>query len=584
MNRRKGLKKLFNRFAAGALLSFGLIAGGNVRADEPQQTPAAAFVEAAAPSGAPVCEAFPGFAEPLVPMHRAARVEIEPDPAVRTRQQLLRRIGMDPGPADGLPGRATASASREYLMFYAPLYDGNASAATLNETDVTQLTHYADLALTDARAKGIRTSTAAALRMASERTGADFNALVTAARRGGHLQGVRGTNASASDLFKYDTASWLYLVKTYGDKYGLGLYANAITLEQTEDGKTVPGVSNPFLYRQLLELKHHPRLSALMAGEYLVNAPDMSNVRPPALPAFDATVQQQQRDLAAIGFDTGAADGIKGTYSFISIGEFQMIYGDGVATGTLSEDEAALLKKTAARARLEGKTVRAPSAATGAIRMASERSAQDFGYMMELASAESGFRVTARAGTTSATGLYQFIESTWAWMIKLHGARYGLGDLAKEVEIYTDDLGRRQARIPNPIARGQIMDLRHNPHLSSLFSAHFQQENEAKEACWVSGELSRTALSIAPFLGAHDAVYFLNPLREDPQKSAPATFPNAAEYNENIFWVMQNGQRLRERTLQEVYDHFERKFDRNLYDAPSDPLVKGPDPNFPTIG
>lgn len=589
MTRRKGLKKLFNRFAATALLSAGLLAGCDARAEGPQaQPPSVQFSVAAAPdaSDAPlrdaVCAAYPGFEKPVGPMHRVARSQAGPDPAVQKQQRLLRLIGIDAGFPDGLRGNSTRAGGREYLMFYAPLYGGDAQRPSLDAQDAEQLEKFAQKAQQDAKAKGLRVPAAAALRLATERTGADFNALVAAARRGGALQGVRGTGAAPGDLFKFDNPAWLYLVKEHGEKYGLGLYARHITLAE-KDGKTVPAVDNPFLHRQLLELRHHPRLSALMAAEYLVSRPDLSNVVAPKLPVYDATAQQQQRDLAALGFDIGAggADGVKGTYAEISIGEFQLIYGEGTATGTLSAAEADILKKAAARARQEARKFGAPSVAAGAIRLASERSAQDFGYMMELAAAESGFSHSVRASTSTATGLYQFIESTWAWMIKLHGARYGLSDFAREVEIYSDDLGRKQARINNPVVRRQIMELRRNPHLSSLFSAHFQQENKAKEACWVEGEIARADLYLAHFLGAHDAVYFINEMRDNPRKSAAATFPEAAEANQNIFYVMQNGQRQRARTLSEVYGLFEKKFDRKLFDGISQPLVRGPD-DFPS--
>ncbi len=575
MQKRKGLRKLFTKVAAATVLSFGMAAGPSDANDQPPlpETAVVAIVDST-----PVCPAYPAFQKPLAPMHRMAIRDLTPEPVLKGQQKEFQQIGINPGRADGLKGNGSRAAAREYLMFYAPLYDGDSSKTVLDDTDAAQLTKYAEQAQNDAKLKGITTAQAAALRLASQRTGADFNRLVATMRAGGAIGGVAATGAAPADMFKFDNASWLYLVKTYGAEYGLGVYAQHITLE-VKDGKTIPTVSNPFIHRQLLDLKHQPRLSALMAGEYLKNKPDLSAVVNPKVPFADPVVKQEQLDLAAIGFDIGAggADGVKGTYAAIAIREFQLLYGDRNPTGVLSEAEATTLKDAAARARREGRQFIVPAVATGAIHMAAERSDLEFGYMMELAEAESGFSHRIRASTSTATGLYQFIESTWSWMILLHGDKYGLGALSSEVELYKDDFGRSQARINNPVVRQQIMEMRKDPHLSSLFSAHFQKGNRGKENCFVDGgSVGRTDMYLAHFLGAHDAIYFINEMRASPDKSAAATFPEAAQYNENIFYVMKAGKRDRDRSLQEVYSLFDKKFDRAVYDADVPRIVTAP--------
>lgn len=573
MDKRKGLKKLFKKFAMGAVLGLGVMAGPAASADD-QSVPRASTVDSDSS-----CPAYPNFKKPIAPMHRAQPRDMTPDPELRDRQKLLQQIGMSPGRADGLKGSGTRAASREYLMFYAPIYGGDPHKGWLDDADAIQLAHYAQQARSDARLKGITTAQAAALRLSAERTGADFDKLTAAARRGGQLKGVNSFGAAPGDMFKFDNPSWLYLVKFYGAEYGMGVYAQHITFE-TVDGKTAPTVTNPFIHRQLLDLKHEPRLSALMAGEFLKNQPDLSNLAAPKVSAYSAETLDQQKDLQAIGFDigTGPPDGKKGTFMGIAIREFQLLYGEGNPTGTLTVDEAATLKQAADRARKEGRSFVAPTVATGAIHMAAERSGLEFGYMMELAEAESGFSHRIRASTSTATGMYQFIESTWSWMIMLHGDKYGLGALASEVELYKDDLGRSQARINNPVLRREIMELRKNPHLSSLMSAHFQKENRGKEQCFVDGgDIKRTDMYIAHFLGAHDAIYFINQMRANPGQSAAATFPEAAQANENIFYVMKNGRRVSERSLEDVYKLFSKKFDRDRYDNDAPRIVKAPD-------
>ncbi len=57
----------------------------------------------------------------------------------------------------------------------------------------------------------------------------------------------------------------------------------------------------------------------------------------------------------------------------------------------------------------------------------------DFRYMLANASLESGLDNAAKASTSSAVGLYQFIEQTWLALFREHGAKYGQGDLATRV-------------------------------------------------------------------------------------------------------------------------------------------------------
>ena len=68
-----------------------------------------------------------------------------------------------------------------------------------------------------------------------------------------------------------------------------------------------------------------------------------------------------------------------------------------------------------------------------AVRLASRHTGADFDFMLAKAAQESGFRADAQAATSSATGLYQFIDSTWLGMIKEHGADYGLGRQAAAI-------------------------------------------------------------------------------------------------------------------------------------------------------
>ena len=70
------------------------------------------------------------------------------------------------------------------------------------------------------------------------------------------------------------------------------------------------------------------------------------------------------------------------------------------------------------------------SAAQGGIGAAIHRAAAstgvDFSYLLGQARIESGFNPNARAKTSSATGLFQFIDQTWLGTVKQHGAKHRL--------------------------------------------------------------------------------------------------------------------------------------------------------------
>ncbi|MCB1542121.1 MAG: transglycosylase SLT domain-containing protein, partial [Rhodoblastus sp.] len=57
---------------------------------------------------------------------------------------------------------------------------------------------------------------------------------------------------------------------------------------------------------------------------------------------------------------------------------------------------------------------------------AAQRADYDPTLLMAIADKESSLRATARAGTSSATGLFQFIDKTWLQAIRLFGAQHGL--------------------------------------------------------------------------------------------------------------------------------------------------------------
>lgn len=173
----------------------------------------------------------------------------------------------------------------------------------------------------------------------------------------------------------------------------------------------------------------------------------------------------------------------------------------------------------------------------GAIQNASTSTGVDFAYLLKQAQVESNFNPEIKAATSSATGLYQFIKSTWMSMIDKYGEKYGI-----ETEGMTKE---------------QILDLRKDPEIASNMAAEFASENEQFLDTHWGGDVGSTELYLAHFLGAPNAAAFLNARDENGMKPAALIFPAAAKANKSIFYDTKTG---RAKSLDEVYAHFDNKF------------------------
>ena len=69
---------------------------------------------------------------------------------------------------------------------------------------------------------------------------------------------------------------------------------------------------------------------------------------------------------------------------------------------------------------------KAPDNVLKAIHKASAKTGVNFAYMVQQAAVESSFDPKAKAKTSSASGLYQFISSTWMGMIDKYGDKHGI--------------------------------------------------------------------------------------------------------------------------------------------------------------
>lgn len=180
-----------------------------------------------------------------------------------------------------------------------------------------------------------------------------------------------------------------------------------------------------------------------------------------------------------------------------------------------------------------------------AIQRASQATGVDFSFLMKTAHRESGMNPAAKAGTSSATGLFQFVEQTWLGTLKQHGSKYGY---ARYAELISQGADGRYRVSGGADARRAVMDLRLDAHASSLMAGELASDH----AAYLKGRTGRTPtggeLYAAHFLGPEGSAKLIDAMERRPGAAAAQIFPDAARANRSIFY--RDG---RAATVSEVY-------------------------------
>ena len=122
---------------------------------------------------------------------------------------------------------------------------------------------------------------------------------------------------------------------------------------------------------------------------------------------------------------------------------------------------------------------------------------------------ESGFNPDAKARTSSAKGLYQFIDSTWKETVLKHGNKYGM-DLNNADPLNAKD--------------------------NAIMGAHFIKDIGATLSKKTGQEVGPTETYLGHFLGPGGASTFLRNMEKDPSSDAATVMPAAANANKPIFY------------------------------------------------
>jgi hypothetical protein len=173
-----------------------------------------------------------------------------------------------------------------------------------------------------------------------------------------------------------------------------------------------------------------------------------------------------------------------------------------------------------------------PSPVVDANRYGASQTGTDFGYLVSTAQRESSLDPAAKAKTSSASGLFQFIEQTWLGLIKSDGGKYGLGNLSQAIS----ETGDGRFDIADPTLKRDVLALRSDPKVAAVMAGALTQKNRETLSGTLGRAPSEGELYIAHVLGAQGASTLIQKARANAGAPAAADFPEAAAANRSIFY------------------------------------------------
>jgi hypothetical protein len=167
-----------------------------------------------------------------------------------------------------------------------------------------------------------------------------------------------------------------------------------------------------------------------------------------------------------------------------------------------------------------------------ALHAASSKTGLDFDYLLHTAMRESSLNVQAQSKTSSASGLFQFIDQTWLGLIKRYGERYGLGSYANSIQ----QSGDGRYAVASAGTKSAILALRQDPELSALMAGEAAKQTKQSLECALGREVCGGELYAAHVFGASGARHLIELKERNPDGRADIAFPQAAKANKSAFY------------------------------------------------
>lgn len=195
-------------------------------------------------------------------------------------------------------------------------------------------------------------------------------------------------------------------------------------------------------------------------------------------------------------------------------------------------------------------------AVNDAIRGAAQSTGTSFDYLLATAKVESDLNPNAASTTSSARGLFQFIDQTWLMMLKEAGTALGFGQYADAIT--KTPSGRYE--VTDPSLQQAVMNLRGDAGANAAMAGAFTQRNAQKVEALIGRPPNEGELYIAHFLGPGGAARLITEASRNPSGVAAEVFPNAAAANPSIFYERDGTAR----SFSQVYGNLVGRYDRAL--------------------
>lgn len=213
----------------------------------------------------------------------------------------------------------------------------------------------------------------------------------------------------------------------------------------------------------------------------------------------------------------------------------------------------------------------------GTIRNAANATGASFEYLISAAKIESNLDPKAQASTSSARGLYQFIEQTWLGTVKEAGNAFGFGKYADAIKKSSSG----SYSVSDPSTRDEILKLRDDPAANAAMAGVLTQSNGFKLTGAIGRRPTDGELYIAHFMGVGGASKLISQAEDNPNASGPALFPSAAAANRSIFYNRDGSAR----SVSQVYSVLTSRYDAaaNSQVARTAMAVAGVTPGQPRV-
>ncbi len=152
-------------------------------------------------------------------------------------------------------------------------------------------------------------------------------------------------------------------------------------------------------------------------------------------------------------------------------------------------------------------------------------------YLVKVARRESGLNPVATAQTSSAAGLFQFIDNTWLCALRRYGRPH-----SADAAISEDRSGR--CHVDDQVQRGRLLDLRFDVAMSARMAAVLSRENYQRFQEVFGRGPSADELYVMHVLGADKGLAFLEAARQTPSVSGTMIDEAAARANPQLFYAL----------------------------------------------